>query len=60
MTAIMGRMATYCGKELTWDDAINSQIDTFPKVLGWDAKTPTEPDANGRYAIAIPGKTKSF
>ena len=60
MTAIMGRMATYCGKELSWDDAINSRIDTFPKVLGWDAKTPTVPDATGRYAIAIPGKTKSF
>jgi predicted dehydrogenase len=60
MTAIMGRMATYCGKEVTWDDAINSQIDTFPSVLGWDAKTPTEPNSEGRYAIPIPGKTKSF
>jgi predicted dehydrogenase len=60
MTAIMGRMATYCGKEVTWDDAINSKFDTFPKVLGWDAKTPTAPDANGRYPIPVPGKTKSF
>jgi myo-inositol 2-dehydrogenase / D-chiro-inositol 1-dehydrogenase len=59
MTAIMGRMATYCGKELSWDDVINSELDTFPTVLGWDAKTPTEPDANGRYPIPIPGKTKS-
>jgi myo-inositol 2-dehydrogenase/D-chiro-inositol 1-dehydrogenase len=60
MTSVMGRMATYCGKEVTWDDAINSQLDTFPKVLAWDAKTPTEPDANGRYPIPVPGKTKSF
>ncbi len=60
MTAIMGRMATYCGKEVTWDNAINSKMDTFPKALGWDAATPTNPDANGRYAIAIPGTTKSF
>jgi predicted dehydrogenase len=60
MTAIMGRMATYCGKEVTWDEALNSQLDTFPKVLGWDAATPTAPDANGRYKIAVPGRTKSF
>jgi myo-inositol 2-dehydrogenase / D-chiro-inositol 1-dehydrogenase len=60
MTAIMGRMATYCGKEVSWEEAINSQLDTFPQVLGWDAKTPTAPDANGRYPVAVPGKTKSF
>lgn len=60
MTAVMGRMATYCGKEVTWDNAINSKLDTFPKALGWDASTPTKPDANGRYAIPVPGTTKSF
>jgi myo-inositol 2-dehydrogenase / D-chiro-inositol 1-dehydrogenase len=60
MTAVMGRMATYCGKEITWDEVINSQMDTFPKVLAWDAETPTKPNANGRYPIPVPGKTKSF
>jgi len=60
MTAIMGRMATYSGKEVSWDHAINSEIDTFPKVLAWDAPTPTKPDANGRYPIAVPGRTKAF
>ncbi|HEY3861023.1 MAG TPA: Gfo/Idh/MocA family oxidoreductase [Verrucomicrobiae bacterium] len=60
MTAIMGRMATYCGKEVTWDDALNSELNTFPNVLAWDAKTPTSPDAEGRYRIPVPGKTKSF
>ncbi len=60
MTAIMGRMATYSGKEVTWDAALNSTMDTMPKVLAWDAPTPTRPNAEGRYAIAIPGKTKAF
>jgi myo-inositol 2-dehydrogenase / D-chiro-inositol 1-dehydrogenase len=60
MTAIMGRMATYCGKEVSWDDALNSKLDTMPKVLGWDAATPTKPDENGRYPIPVPGKTMSF
>ncbi len=57
MTAILGRMATYSGKEIKWDDAINSQIDTMPKVLGWDADPPTKPDASGRYPVAVPGVT---
>jgi predicted dehydrogenase len=57
MTAIMGRMATYSGKEIKWDDAINSQIDTMPKVLGWDADPPTKPNAAGRYPVAVPGVT---
>ena len=57
MTAIFGRMATYGGKEIKWDDAINSQIDTMPKVLGWDADPPTKPNAEGHYPVAVPGVT---
>ncbi|HUD49720.1 MAG TPA: Gfo/Idh/MocA family oxidoreductase [Candidatus Baltobacteraceae bacterium] len=57
MTAILGRMSTYSGKEIAWDDAINSQIDTMPKVLGWDADPPTKPDATGHYPVAVPGVT---
>jgi myo-inositol 2-dehydrogenase/D-chiro-inositol 1-dehydrogenase len=60
MTAIMGRMATYSGKEVSWDDALNSKLDTFPKVLAWDAETPTKPDANWHYPIPAPGRTKAF
>jgi len=57
MTSILGRMATYSGKEIAWEDAINSNIDTMPAVLGWDASPPTKPDANGRYPVAVPGVT---
>jgi predicted dehydrogenase len=60
MTAIMGRMATYSGKEVSWEAALNSQLDTFPKVLAWDAEPLTKPDANGHYPIPMPGKTKAF
>jgi predicted dehydrogenase len=31
MLAIMGRMATYTGQRVTWDEAINSQLDLTPK-----------------------------
>ncbi len=57
MTSIMGRMATYSGKVIDWDEALNSKIDLMPKVFAWDANPPTLPDKDGRYPIAVPGKT---
>lgn len=57
MTAIFGRMATYSGKVLNWEDALNSQISLFPKELAWDADMPVKPDNNGFYPIATPGVT---
>jgi myo-inositol 2-dehydrogenase/D-chiro-inositol 1-dehydrogenase len=57
MTAVMGRMATYSGKEISWEQALNSQIDTMPKVLSWDAAPPTLPDSEGHYPVAVPGVT---
>src|SRR5262249_18034370 len=31
LTAIMGRLAAYTGKTVTWEKALNSEQDTFPK-----------------------------
>ena len=59
MTAIMGRMATYSGKVVKWDEALNSQIDLFPATLAWDAMPKSLPDKDGFYPIAVPGKTVS-
>jgi len=58
MTSILGRMATYSGKVIEWDDAMNSNIDLSPSRYAWDADPPIMPDANGRYAIAVPGQSK--
>ncbi|MBL8840663.1 MAG: Gfo/Idh/MocA family oxidoreductase [Planctomycetes bacterium] len=55
MTAIFGRMATYSGKELTWDEALASEQSLFPAELDWKANPKSLPDANGRYKIALPG-----
>ena len=57
MTAILGRMATYSGKEIQWKDAIESKIDLFPETLAWDAKPKPQPGADGWYPRAVPGKT---
>jgi len=59
MTAIMGRMATYSGKQVKWDEALNSDIDLFPDKLAWDAKPKVLPDENGLYPIPVPGKTRA-
>ena len=58
MTAILGRMATYSGQVLRWDDALASQIDLTPKNLRWDGETLVKPGADGLYACAMPGSTK--
>ena len=55
LTAIIGRMATYSGKEIKWDQALNSDISLMPKDFAWDAAPPTLPNENGEYPIAIPG-----
>ena len=60
MTAILGRMATYSGKVVNWDEAINSQLDLTPKSLAWDAETLVKPGPDGCYACAMPGVTKAW
>jgi len=60
MTAILGRMATYSGQVVTWEQGINSQLDLMPKTLAWDAEPPVKPDKNGYYACAMPGVTKAL
>jgi predicted dehydrogenase len=57
MTAIMGRMATYSGKVLKWEEALNSTVDLSPKKYAFDADPPVMPGKDGFYAIAIPGVT---
>ena len=58
MTSIMGRMATYSGVELTWDEAYNSKLDLHPESYAWDANPKSMPDENGRYPVAVPGDPK--
>lgn len=51
LAAIMGRMAAYTGQEITWEMALNSKDDLFPKDIAWDMKLPITP-------LALPGRTK--
>jgi len=58
MTAIMGRMATYSGKIINWENAINSKVSLAPERYALDATPPVVPDGNGLYPVAMPGVTK--
>jgi predicted dehydrogenase len=35
LMAIMGRMSAYTGKTITWEQALNSQLDLTPKEYAW-------------------------
>ena len=57
MTAILGRMATYSGKVVKWDEAIKSNLALAAEQLTWDSPAPVQPNADGTYVIPMPGKT---
>jgi len=60
MTAILGRMASYSGKVVPWDEAMKSELDLSPKSYTWDAEAPVKPGADGLFACAMPGVTKAW
>ncbi|HEX3657488.1 MAG TPA: Gfo/Idh/MocA family oxidoreductase [Pirellulales bacterium] len=51
MTAILGRMASFSGKEVAWDKALNSQLNLVPTEFGWDVSPPVP-------SMAMPGQTQ--
>ena len=50
LLAIMGRMATYTGRAITWQQALNSKEDLSPKKYAWGSVEMPE--------VATPGVTK--
>lgn len=60
MTAILGRMATYSGSEITMDEALKKGRTIFPYGgdLTFDTTPPVTPDDEGWYPIPTPGVTK--
>jgi predicted dehydrogenase len=50
LTAILGRMSTYTGQLLTWDQALRSKEVLMPEKLDWSMSLAVPP-------VAVPGKT---
>src|SRR5262249_41829783 len=52
MLAIMGRMCTYTGQTLTWQECISSEERLGPAEYAWTDRVPP-------VTVAIPGQTKT-
>jgi predicted dehydrogenase len=55
LTAIMGRMATYSGDMISWEQALNSPLQLVHDGMTWDSTPPTMPNDQGKYEIPTPG-----
>jgi len=53
MIAIMGRMAAYTGREITWEQALNSTESLGPEIYEWDDVLPIS-----SLSVAMPGVTE--
>ena len=52
-------MASYSGKVVRWDDAIDSTLELVPKDLSWNADPQVHADSDGLYPCAMPGVSKA-
>ena len=57
MTAILGRMATYSGQMITWDEAMALDHKLVPELHSFNDTAPVLPDKNGNYPVPVPGVT---
>ena len=55
MSAILGRMATYSGKKIAWDEAMDFDHKLVPELHSFNDKAPVQPDKKGNYPIPVPG-----
>ena len=55
MSAILGRMATYSGKKIAWDEAMAFDHKLVPELHSFNDNAPVQPDKEGNYPIPVPG-----
>ena len=53
LLSIMGRHAAYSGQQITWEQALNSEVSLVPKPIDWKGSHEVPP-------LAQPGRTKAF
>ena len=59
---IMGQIACYTGKPVTWDEMMAADFEFEPKIadVTLDMDPPTRPDETGNYPLPLPGTTSYF
>jgi hypothetical protein len=62
MTGILGRMAAESGKLVTWQEAMESNVELAPGLDNYtmESEPPVKADPQGKYPVAMPGITKAF
>jgi len=60
MTGILGRMAAESGQRITWEQALASDLELAPGLDQYTMQSaaPVTADDQGRYPLAMPGRTK--
>lgn len=58
--AVMGQVACYTGKPITWEEIAKSnlQFGPAPEQSTFETPPPTKPDKTGNYPLPVPGVTK--
>jgi hypothetical protein len=51
---VLGRYATYSGRQVRYDDVLAYADRTMPETLAWDSPAPVKPLADGSYPIPMP------
>ena len=57
-SAVLGRTATYTGKQTGYDDLMKTGFRTMPDSLTWDTIPPVVPDKDGNYPLPMPATYK--
>jgi predicted dehydrogenase len=57
-TAVLGRYATYSGKQVAYDKVLGLDDRTMPEGLAWDGPAPVQPGADGLYPLPMPATFK--
>jgi myo-inositol 2-dehydrogenase / D-chiro-inositol 1-dehydrogenase len=59
LTTVLGQLAVYTGRQITWEEGLQSKF-AFPPQgeIRMDMEPPVKPGADGIYPVAIPGTTK--
>jgi predicted dehydrogenase len=57
-SAVLGRTATYTGKQAGYDDLLKTGFRTMPESLTWDTIPPVVPDKDGNYPLPMPATYK--
>jgi len=58
-TAVLGRLATYSGKEQDYEKALALDYRLMPENPVWDSQPPVLPDADGKYLPPMPAKFRT-